>query len=49
MVKINVNGGVIVLGYFVGILGVRIIGYLVYELRRRGVKYVIGLVCIGGG
>lgn len=43
------NGGFIVLGYLLGGFGLRIIVYLVYELRCWGGKYVVGLVCIGGG
>jgi len=47
--KVNVNGGAVALGHPVGASGARITAHLVYELRRRGVKYGIGSACIGGG
>ena len=47
--KTNVNGGAIALGHPVGASGSRITAHLVYEMRRRGVKYSIGSACIGGG
>lgn len=47
--RTNTNGGAIALGHPVGASGSRITGHLVYEMRRKGVKYSIGSACIGGG
>ena len=47
--KINVNGGAIALGHPVGASGARILTTLVYEMKRRKVKYGIASLCIGGG
>ncbi|XP_028147363.1 3-ketoacyl-CoA thiolase, mitochondrial isoform X1 [Diabrotica virgifera virgifera] len=49
MNKLNVNGGAIALGHPLAASGSRIIGHLVYELKRRNAKYGIGSACIGGG
>ncbi len=46
---INVNGGAIALGHPVGSSGCRILVTLLYEMRRRGVKYGLGTLCIAGG
>ena len=45
----NVNGGAISIGHPVGASGARITGHLIYELKRRNVKYAVGSACIGGG
>ena len=47
--RTNTNGGAIALGHPVGTSGSRITGHLVFEMRRRGLKYSIGSACIGGG
>lgn len=47
--KTNVNGGAIALGHPVGASGTRIFISLAYELKRRGLKYGIASLCIGGG
>lgn len=47
--KTNVNGGAIALGHPVGASGTRIILSLAYELQRRGLKYGVASLCIGGG
>ncbi|MCG3173462.1 MAG: Beta-ketothiolase BktB [Myxococcota bacterium] len=47
--KTNVNGGAIALGHPLGASGARITATLIYELRRRGLKYGLGSACIGGG
>lgn len=47
--KINVNGGAIALGHPVGASGARILTTLIYEMKRRKVKYGIASLCIGGG
>jgi acetyl-CoA acyltransferase len=47
--KINVNGGAIALGHPLGCTGAKLSATLLYELRRRGKKYGIVSMCIGGG
>ena len=47
--KVNVNGGAIALGHPVGASGARILLSLAYELKRRGDKYGVASLCIGGG
>lgn len=46
---LNVNGGVIVVGYLYGVLGVCLMGYVLIEGKWCGVKYVVVMMCIGGG
>lgn len=46
---INVNGGAIALGHPVGSSGSRIIVTLMYEMKRRGLKYGLATLCIAGG
>lgn len=46
---INVNGGAIALGHPVGSSGARIIVTLLYEMRRRNLKYGLATLCIAGG
>lgn len=45
----NVNGGALALGHPVGASGTRIILAAAYELKRRGGKYAVASLCIGGG
>ena len=45
----NVNGGAIALGHPLAASGARITAHLLYELKRRGVRYGLGSACIGGG
>lgn len=47
--RLNVNGGAIALGHALGNSGARILTTLVYEMRRRGTKYGIASLCVGGG
>ena len=47
--KVNVNGGAIALGHPVGASGARVLLSLAYELKRRGGKYGVASLCIGGG
>ena len=47
--KTNVNGGAIALGHPLGASGARLALTLVYELRKRGGKYGLASLCIGGG
>ena len=47
--KVNVNGGAVALGHPVGASGARITYSLALEMQKRGVKYGIASLCIGGG
>jgi acetyl-CoA C-acetyltransferase len=47
--KLNVNGSGISLGHPVGATGVRIMTTLLHELKRRGGRYGLETMCIGGG
>ncbi len=47
--KLNVNGGAIALGHPLGCTGAKLTATLLYELRRRGGRYGIVTMCIGGG
>ena len=47
--KINVNGGAIALGHPLGCSGVRISTTLLYELKRRKLRYGLATMCIGVG
>jgi len=47
--KLNVNGGAISIGHPFGMSGSRMVGHALLEGKRRGVKYVVVTMCIGGG
>ena len=47
--KLNVNGGAIALGHPLAATGTRCTLTLLYEMRRRGVRYGVAGACIGGG
>jgi acetyl-CoA C-acetyltransferase len=47
--RVNVNGGAVALGHPIGASGARILGSLVYELRRRGGGLGVAAICSGGG
>ena len=47
--RLNVNGGSIAVGHPYGVTGSRLVGHALIEGRRRGVKYVVVTMCIGGG
>jgi acetyl-CoA C-acetyltransferase len=47
--RLNVNGSGISLGHPIGATGGRILATLLHELRRRGVRYGLETMCIGGG
>ena len=49
MEKFNVNGGAIAIGHPLGATGAWLTLRLLYELRRRGKRYGIASMCIGGG
>ncbi len=46
---LNVNGGSISIGHPFGMSGSRMVGHALIEGRRRGAKYVVCTMCIGGG
>ncbi len=46
---LNVNGGSISIGHPYGMSGARMVGHALIEGRRRGVRYVVCTMCIGGG
>jgi acetyl-CoA acyltransferase len=49
MEKVNVNGGAIALGHPLGCTGAKLTTQIVHEMGRRGSKYGLVTMCIGGG
>jgi acetyl-CoA C-acetyltransferase len=49
LAKLNVNGGAISIGHPYGMSGARMVGHALLEGKRRGVKYVVITMCVGGG
>ena len=49
MNKVNVNGGAIALGHPIGASGARILITLLFEMKKRGSRYGLATLCIGGG
>jgi acetyl-CoA acyltransferase len=47
--RLNVNGGAIALGHPLGCTGAKLTTSLLYEMRRRNVRYGLVTMCVGGG
>jgi acetyl-CoA acyltransferase len=47
--KVNVNGGAIALGHPLGCTGAKLTATLIYEMKRRGSRYGLVTMCVGGG
>jgi acetyl-CoA C-acetyltransferase len=47
--RVNVNGGACAIGHPVGASGARLVATLVHEMQRRGERYGLATLCIGGG
>src|SRR3954452_14175414 len=47
--RLNVNGGAIALGHPLGCTGAKLTATLLYEMRRRGSRYGMVTMCVGGG
>ena len=47
--RLNVNGGAIALGHPLGCTGAKLTTSLIYEMHRRGSRYGLVTMCVGGG
>lgn len=47
--RVNVNGGAVAMGHPIGASGTRVLATLVHALRKRGGRYGLASLCLGGG
>lgn len=47
--RLNVNGGAIAVGHPYGMTGARLVGHIMREGQRRGVRFAVVTMCVGGG
>jgi acetyl-CoA acyltransferase len=47
--KLNVNGGAVALGHPLGCTGAKLTATVLHEMRRRGARYGLVSMCVGGG
>ena len=47
--RVNVNGGAIALGHPLGCTGTKLTASLISEMKRRGARYGLVTMCVGGG
>ena len=47
--KVNVNGGAIALGHPLGCTGAKLTATILHEMHRRGARYGLVTMCVGGG
>ncbi len=47
--RLNVNGGAIALGHPLGCTGAKLTATILHEMRRRGSRYGLVTMCVGGG